>query len=158
MLIKLIFTFSVLKKSISNSESYLDEYFQKKSTNYRQEVLFHFLIWSVYAGYSDIAFVILLQIQSRMGAALTAAAIALHLSLSSTTVDACHKFEQQANDYEAYATECVNACYNRNKRTTCEILLREYPLFGNSTCMQVNYTDLSFKCIMFSCIFMIDGD
>ncbi|CAF4090388.1 unnamed protein product [Rotaria sp. Silwood2] len=93
-------------------------------------------LWSVYAGYSDIAFVLLLQIKSRMSAALVAASIARHLSASTTSMNQCHRFDQQAKEYETYATECITACYNQNQQLACQLLLRENQLFGNTTCMQ----------------------
>lgn len=100
-------------------------------------------LWSVYAGYSDIAFVILLQLNSRITAALIAVSIARRLSKSATSIDTRYKFDQQSKEYESYATECLAACYNKNKQFTSKILLREHPLFGNVTCMQVSRIDFS---------------
>lgn len=107
----------------------------------QEKLLRDIFLWSVYAGYSDIAFVLLLQIKSRMSAALIAAGIARRISLSATSLNTRHKFDQQANDYEAYATECIIACYNQNKRRACYLLLRENPFLGNTTCMQVSYSN-----------------
>ncbi len=109
----------------------------------QQQMLRDLFLWSVYAGYSDIAFVLLLQIKSRMSAALIAAGIARRLSLYATSIDTCHRFHQQAEQYEMYATVCIIACYNQNKRFAYHLLLRENPLFGNVTCMQVSDIELS---------------
>ncbi|CAF4182954.1 unnamed protein product, partial [Rotaria sordida] len=102
-----------------------------------QEMLRELFLWSVYTGYADIAFVLLLQLESRMVAALIAAGIAQHLSLFASTLDVRHTYIEQAKKYETYATDCINACYKHNERLACQLLLRENPLFGNVTCMQV---------------------
>ncbi len=92
-------------------------------------------------GYSDIAFVLLLQLESRMSAALIAAGMAQRLSLSAKTLDVRHTYIEQAEKYEAYATSCINACYKHHQRLACQLLLRENPFFGNVTCMQVSQID-----------------
>lgn len=103
----------------------------------KQEMLRDIFLWSVYAGYSDIAFVILLQLESRISAALIAARIARHLSLQALHLDLRHTFDQQAEDYEKYATACITACYKQNEKMACQLLTRENALFGEATCMQV---------------------
>ncbi|CAF4073582.1 unnamed protein product [Rotaria sordida] len=103
-----------------------------------QHMLRELFLWSVYVGYADIAFVLLLQIESRMSAALIAAGMAQHLSLSASTLDVRHTYTEQAKKYEVYATDCINACYQHDERLACQLLLRENPLFGNVTCMQEN--------------------
>ncbi|CAF4184066.1 unnamed protein product, partial [Rotaria sp. Silwood2] len=102
-----------------------------------QEMFRELFLWSVYVGYADIAFVLLLQLESRVGAALIAAGMAQHLSLFAGTLDVRHAYNEQAKDYETYATDCINACYRHNERLACQLLLRENPLFGNITCMQL---------------------
>ena len=94
-------------------------------------------LWSVYAGYADIAFVLLLQLESRIGAALIGASIARNVSLFTSRLDLPHIFDQQAKDYEEYARACIVACYKHNERLACQILVRENSLFGDVTCMQV---------------------
>ena len=105
-----------------------------------QEMLRDIFLWSVYWGDADIAFVLLLKIESRMSAALVASGIAQHLSIFASTLDVQHKYVEQAKKYEAYATDCINACYKHHERRACQLLLRENPLFGNVTCMQVSQT------------------
>lgn len=114
----------------------------------RQKMLREIFPWSVYAGYADIAFVILLHIESRMSAALVATSMARRLSKFTNSIDAHYKFDQQAKDYESYATACITACYNHNKRRTCQILLRENPFFGNITCMQVSPVEFNNRFIV----------
>ncbi|CAF1230708.1 unnamed protein product [Rotaria sordida] len=101
--------------------------------------------------YVDIAFVLLLQLESRMGAALIAAGMAQHLSLSASTLDVRHTYTEQAEKYEAYATDCINACYKHNERLACQLLLRENPLFGNVTCMQIAIASRIIKFINTDC-------
>ena len=95
-------------------------------------------LWSVYAGYAGIAFVLLFYLRSRVGAALIAAGMAQRLSSDAITLDVRHKYIEQAKEYEAYATACINACYAHDEQLACQLLLRENPFFGNATCMQVS--------------------
>ena len=106
-----------------------------------QEMLRELFLWSVFVGNSDIAFVLLLQIDSRIAAALIAAGMAQHIALFASTLDVRHIYTEQAKEYEAYATACINACHKHNERLACQLLLRENPLFGNVTCMQVSQSD-----------------
>lgn len=95
-------------------------------------------LWSVYEGHIDIAFVILLQLKSRIIAALVAAGMAHRLSLMSHKPHIRSTFNEHRAAYDEYATACIDACYKHNERLACELLLREIPLFGNITCMQVS--------------------
>jgi hypothetical protein len=99
-------------------------------------------LWSVYMGYADIAFVLLLQLKSRIGAALVAAGIAQHLSLSVSNLELRNTYDEHRIAYEEYAKACIDACYKHNEQFACQLLLREIPLFGNITCMQVSGIDL----------------
>jgi hypothetical protein len=98
----------------------------------KQEMLRELFLWSVYAGYADIAFVLLLQLESRIAAALIGAHIAQCLSLHAIRLDL-----RQAKDYEEYARACIIDCYKHNERLGCHLLVRENSLFGDVTCMQV---------------------
>lgn len=103
----------------------------------KQEMLRDLFLWSVYVGYADIAFVLLLQLKSRIGAALLATNMARRLSLQTDNLDVRHKYNEQARAYEIYASKCIEACHGFNERLACQLLVRELPLFGNITCMQV---------------------
>ncbi|CAF3799568.1 unnamed protein product [Adineta steineri] len=103
----------------------------------KQDMLRELFVWSVYAGYPDIAFVLLLQIESRIAAALIGVRIAQRISLFANSLDLRHKYSQQAKDYEEYAKACIIACYQHNERLACQLLVRENPLFGDVTCMQL---------------------
>jgi hypothetical protein len=107
----------------------------------RQEMLRELFLWSVYVGYADVAFVLLLQLESRISAALIAAGMAQHLSSSASTLDIRHTYIEQARRYEAYATDCIKDCYKHDERFACQLLLCEKILFGNITCMQVSQID-----------------
>ncbi len=119
----------------------------------KQEMLRDLFLWSVYAGYVDIAFVLLLQLKSRIGAALVAAGIAERLSSNVSNLDTRNTYNEHRIAYEEYATACIEACYRHNERIACELLLREIPLFGNITCMQVSCTYLSVILYVFQFFF-----
>lgn len=102
-----------------------------------QEMLRDLFLWSVYVGYVDIAFVLLLQLKSRIGAALVAAGIAKYLSSNAGNLDTRNTYNGHRIAYETYATACIEACYGHNEQLACELLLRENLLFGNVTCIQV---------------------
>jgi hypothetical protein len=111
----------------------------KYSRHYRkQEMLRDLFLWSVCAGYDDIAFVLLLQIKERIGAALLGNAIAKRLSLITSNLDARVKFDKQASAYATYATECINLCHQYDERRTCQILLLPRVFYGDITYMQVS--------------------
>ena len=106
----------------------------------KQELLRDIFLWSVYEGYVDIAFVLLLQLKSRIGAALIAASFAQRLSSIGRNLYVRNMYNEQRKAYEEYAVSCINACYKQNDHYSCQLLLREIPLFGNVTCMQVSET------------------
>ena len=53
-------------------------------------------------------------------------------------MDKRQKYSEQAKVYEAYASKCIEDCDTYNERVACQLLLREIPLYGNVTCMQVS--------------------
>ena len=116
----------------------LYEPYQSEKSFGKQEMLRDLFLWSVYAGYVDIAFVLLLQIKSRIGAALVAGDIAERLSSGTSNLDTRNKYDEHRIAYEEYATACIVASYRHNERLACQLLLREIPLLGNITCMQVS--------------------
>ena len=103
-----------------------------------KEMLRDIFLWSVYMGYDDIAFVLLLQLKLRTGAALLAAGIAKRISLATNRLDRRHMFKEQASAYETYATECIEACYNHNEQYSWNMLWLPRPLYGDATYMQVS--------------------
>jgi hypothetical protein len=104
-----------------------------------EEMYRDIFLWSVISGHSEMSFVLLLQLQSRIIASLIAAGITSRLiSKKDGYLDQWHKFHKQSENYEQFATECIDACYKRNEPHACQLLLREIPLFGNITCMQVS--------------------
>jgi hypothetical protein len=115
----------------------------------KQEMLRDLFLRSVYAGHVHVAFVLLLQLKSRIGAALLATNMARRLSLLATNLDTRRIYAEQSKVYELYASTCIKACHSFNERLACQLLLREIPLFGNITCMQVRTEEglLYFICI-----------
>jgi hypothetical protein len=108
----------------------------------KQEMLRDIFLWSVYEGYIDIAFVVLLQLKSRISAALVAAGMAHHLSFIGHNPQLRNTYKEHRAAYESYATACIDACYECSERRAGQLLLREIPLFGNITCMQVRQIQL----------------
>lgn len=105
-----------------------------------EEMLRDIFLWSVISGKSEMSFVLLLQLRSRIIASLIAAGITSRfLPKKDGYLEQSHKFHKQSQDYEKFATECIDACYKRNEPLACQLLLREIPLFGNVTCMQVSF-------------------
>ncbi|UJR16241.1 hypothetical protein I4U23_003149 [Adineta vaga] len=84
-----------------------------------------------------LTFVLLLHIKSRIGAALLATYIARRLAINANKMDRRHEYTNQAELYEKYATTCINCCHKYDENRACQLLLREIPLFGNITCMQI---------------------
>ena len=87
----------------------------------------------------DMAKVLILHIRTRICAALSCAAILKHRAYNAAANDRHHLYKQQAQDFENYAIDCINICYSKNEQKACELLIREQPLFGKITCMQVNF-------------------
>ncbi len=80
---------------------------------------------------------LLLHIRSRICAALIASALFKRYSRSSQSVDMKDKFRRQSLEFEQYAAMSIDKCYEYNDKRACELLLRQIPLFGNVTSMQV---------------------
>ena len=108
----------------------------------KQEMLRDLFLWSVYVGHAETAFVLLLHIKSRIGAALLATNMAQRLSLTANSMDKRQKYDEQAKIYEEYASKCIQDCHSYNEMVACQLLLREIPLFGNVTCMQVRFKSI----------------
>lgn len=105
-------------------------------------------------GYDDIAFVLLLQIKLRIGAALLAAGIAKRASLLTNKLDVRHMFKEQALAYEIYATDCIEACYKHNEEYSWRMLLVPRSFYGDATYMQVSrkqYFSVLVGCNIFIC-------
>jgi hypothetical protein len=95
-------------------------------------------LWSIFMDMPQMAKVLLIHIRSRVCAALIASAIFKKYSKLSPTVDMNDKFRLQALEFETYAAMSLDKCYEYNDKRACELLLRQIPLFGNVTCIQVN--------------------
>jgi len=103
-----------------------------------QAMLRDLLFWAVFTDRIDMAKVLILHIRPRICAALSCAAILNNRAFKTTTSDKRHLYRQQARDFDTYATDCINACYSKSESKACDLLIREVPLFGKMTCMQVN--------------------
>ncbi|CAF3454781.1 unnamed protein product [Rotaria sp. Silwood1] len=88
---------------------------------------------------------------SRICASLFASAIFKKYAEASTNPEYKEKLRTQALEFETYAAKFINRCYQYNERLACELLLREIPLFGHVTCMQVAISSKSQKLVATSC-------
>ena len=103
----------------------------------KHEMIRDLFLWSVFMDMPEMAKVLLLHLRSRTCAALIASAIFKRYSKLSQTIDMKERFRAQSLEFGTYAAVCIDKCYEYNKKRACELLLREIPLFGNVTCMQV---------------------
>ncbi|CAF1002638.1 unnamed protein product [Adineta steineri] len=103
----------------------------------KNKLLRDLFLWSVFMDMPEMARILLIHQQSRICAALIASAIFKRYSKLSLTLDLKEKFQIQADDFGKYAADFINDCYKYNERSACELLLRQVPLFGNITCMQI---------------------
>jgi hypothetical protein len=103
----------------------------------RDEMLRDLFLWSIFMDMPEMGKIILVHLQSRICAALIASAIFKRYAKASITVDHKENFHNQALEFETYAAQFINKCYEYNERLAFELLLRQIPLFGNVTCMQV---------------------
>jgi hypothetical protein len=115
----------------------LDQNKNNESSYSKDELLRDLFLWSVFMDMPEMSKIILLHLPSRICAALIASAIFKQYAKASTTVGHKEKFQDQAREFETYAGIFIDKCYEYNERLACELLLREIPLFGNVTCMQV---------------------
>ncbi|CAF3880150.1 unnamed protein product [Rotaria sp. Silwood2] len=108
-------------------------------------------LWSIFMNMPEMGKIFLFYLSSRICAALIASAIFKRYARVSTNLYFKEKFQQQALDFEKYAAGFINKCSQQNERLACELLLREIPLFGNITCMQVAISSEIQKLVATSC-------
>ncbi|CAF0952112.1 unnamed protein product, partial [Didymodactylos carnosus] len=120
--------------------------------DYTQQEMFRDLfIWSVFMNFPKMAKVFLSYLEPRICASLIASKVFKKCSEEVTDIDLKQKFELQALEFEIYAAKCVDTCYEHSKDLACELLLRQIPLFGNVTCMQVAISAESTKFLETAC-------
>ncbi|CAF1242408.1 unnamed protein product [Adineta steineri] len=117
----------------------------------KDHLLRDLFLMSIFLGMPEMAKIILLHIPSRICAALVASAIFKRYAKSSTTIYLKNKFQSQALEFETYAGMFIDKCYEFNERIACELLLRQIPLFGNITPMQVAISSESGKLLETAC-------
>jgi hypothetical protein len=122
--------------SLANHQNEKTPFIENKYT--KHQMLRDLFLWSIFMDMPEMAKVLLLHIRSRICAALIASAIFKEYSDTAQTVDLKDKFRSQSLEFETYAADSVNRCYEYNEKRACELLVRQIPLFGNVTCMQVN--------------------
>ncbi|CAF0730867.1 unnamed protein product [Adineta steineri] len=108
-------------------------------------------LWSVFMDMPEITKVLFLHVRSRICAALIASAIFKKYASLSHSVDMTDKFQLQALEFETYAAISLDKCYECNDERACELLLRQLPIFGNVTCMQLAISSESGKLLETAC-------
>jgi hypothetical protein len=122
----------------TNQDDQFHDQINNNETSYpRDELLRDLFLWSIFMDMPEMGKIILVHLQSRICAALIASAIFKRYAKASTTVHHKEKFRNQALEFETYAGKFIDVCYEYNERLAFELLLRQIPLFGNVTCMQV---------------------
>ncbi|UJR07511.1 hypothetical protein I4U23_011800 [Adineta vaga] len=133
----------------SDDGTQLSKEYQSRYT--KDQLIRDLFFLSIFMDMTEMAKTLLIHIPSRISAALIASAIFKSYAKSSTTVYLKHKFEDQALEFETYAALFINKCYEYNERIACELLLREIPLFGDVSCMQVAISSESAKILETAC-------
>ncbi|CAF1369818.1 unnamed protein product [Rotaria sp. Silwood1] len=139
----------------SNSElqviNNIIEYDQINDKYTKDHILCDLFLWSVFMDMPETTKILLLHVRSRICAALIASAIFKKYSKLSQTVYLKQKFLTQSLEFETYAAMFTDKCYEYNEKRACELLLRQIPLFGNVTCMQVAISSESKKLVKTAC-------
>ncbi|CAF1102784.1 unnamed protein product [Adineta steineri] len=117
----------------------------------KDHLLRDLFLMSIFLDMPEMAKIILIHIPFRICAALVASAIFKRYAKSSTTIYLNNKFQNQALEFETYAAMFIDKCYEFNERIACELLLRQIPLFGNITPMQVAISSESGKLLQTAC-------
>ncbi|CAF1475583.1 unnamed protein product, partial [Adineta steineri] len=117
----------------------------------QQEMLRDLLLWSVFMDLSTMTKIILVHMKERICASLIAAKIFKTYSKETPIIDLKDRLNKQVAEFETYSAKCVNICYEINETLTCELLMREIPLFGNVTCMQVAISGENAKFLETAC-------
>ncbi|CAF2031429.1 unnamed protein product [Rotaria magnacalcarata] len=122
-----------------------------ESSYTKHHILRDLFLWSIFMDMPEMFKVLLFHLRSRICAALIASAIYKNYSKLSPTVDMRDKFQTQSLDFEIYASMFIDKCYEYNEKRACELLLRQIPLFGNVTCMQLAISSASSKLLETAC-------
>ncbi|CAF0798563.1 unnamed protein product, partial [Didymodactylos carnosus] len=122
----------------NHEETEISEWINHRQEKYTEEQMLRDLfLWALFTTEIELAKVFMLHLKPRLCAALIATRIYKHFAEKASNAFSKEKLIEQALEFELYATSCVETCYAYNEKLTCELLIREVPLFGNVTCMQV---------------------
>ncbi|CAF1272549.1 unnamed protein product, partial [Rotaria sordida] len=124
---------------------------ENKNKYTKHQMLRDLFLWSILMDMPEMTKVLLLHVRPHICASLIASAIYKTYSKLSHAVDLINKFRMQSLDFETYAAMSINKCYEYNEKRACELLLRQIPLFGNVTCMQVAISSESEKLLQTAC-------
>lgn len=112
--------------------------------NYTQQhKLRDLFLWSVFMGNVELAKVLLMYLKSRICASLIASKIFTEYSKNTNIYQLKRKMKNIADEFELYAVQCIDTCYEYNETKACDLMLRQIPMFGNITCAQVYFMKLT---------------
>ncbi|UJR20641.1 hypothetical protein I4U23_023766 [Adineta vaga] len=140
-----------LNSSIENTRAPAAGQDTKKASSSKELLLRDLFLWSVFMDMPEMAKVFLVYQPCLICAALIASAILKKFLKSSADVDHKEKLNTQALEFETLAAEFINNCYEYKDELACQLLLREIPLFGGVTCMQVAISSESKKLVETAC-------
>ncbi|CAF5010150.1 unnamed protein product, partial [Rotaria sp. Silwood1] len=103
----------------------------------KHHMLRDLFLWYVFMDMPEMAKVLLFHVRARICAALIASAIFKKYSELSQTIRMKDRFRDQSLEFGTYAAMFIDKCYEYNEKRACELLLRNIPLFGNVTCIQL---------------------
>ncbi|CAM4967793.1 unnamed protein product [Rotaria socialis] len=128
---------------VALKQIFLNLNFPDKKQDYsQQEKIRDLFLWSVFMGRTELAKVFLIYLEPKTCAALIASR-----TMTST-----------AEEFELYAVNCINACYELDEKRACELILRQITLFGNITCIQVAVAAKCRKFLLTACFDRVIND
>jgi hypothetical protein len=133
----------------NQTQSYYQDNNSNNQYSYtKDELVRDLFLWSVFLDMPEMAKTLLVHLKPRICAALIASARFKRYAKGSTSVDHTEKFKSQSLEFESYAALFIDKCYEYNGDLACELLLRQIPLFGNVTCVQVIYLSDIHACLI----------
>ncbi|UJR19306.1 hypothetical protein I4U23_022435, partial [Adineta vaga] len=94
-------------------------------------------LWCILTHRLDMAKFFLSQLKIRICSALIASKILKSLISYAPDQHSKDKLNDEADDFEMYAIECIRCSYLYDREQVCELIIRQVDLYGKVTCLQV---------------------
>ena len=94
-------------------------------------------LWSILTHRLEIANIVLGHMKNRICSALIASKILKALSYYAPDEESNTTLITEANQFEVHAIEFMQYAYDSNKELAYELIVREIPLYGSVTCLQM---------------------